>query len=104
MWQHGTTCITEWNRRQSQCENAFVVQCTTKRFPHWQWKQNENAYRCRRDISLVSNLPIGTSFGSWNISQSLPVKGATTNAFFVPIYRHPIISIGSRPSCSYSIK
>src|SRR5258707_5755122 len=38
-------------------------------------------HRCRRDISLVSNLPIGTSFGSWNISQSFPVKGATTNAF-----------------------
>src|SRR5260221_14669005 len=37
--------------------------------------------RCRRDISLVSNPPIGTSFGPWNISQSLPVKGATTNTF-----------------------
>src|SRR6266446_3500800 len=36
---------------------------------------------CRQDISLVYNLPIGTSFGPWNISQSLPVKGATTNAF-----------------------
>src|SRR5258708_36722142 len=36
---------------------------------------------CRRDISLVSNPPIGMSFGPWNISQSLPVKGATTNAF-----------------------
>src|SRR5258708_1149129 len=47
--------------------------------------------RCRWDISLVSNPPIGTSFGPWNISQSLPVKGATTNAFFVRIYRNPII-------------
>src|SRR5258708_15595362 len=37
---------------------------------------------CRRDISLVYNPPIGMSFGPWNISQSLPVKGATTNAFF----------------------
>ncbi len=36
---------------------------------------------CRWDISLVSNPPIGMSFGPWNISQSLPVKGATTNAF-----------------------
>src|SRR5258705_12067633 len=36
---------------------------------------------CRRDISLVSNPPIGMSFGPWNISQSLPVKGATTNVF-----------------------
>src|SRR5258708_5161417 len=31
---------------------------------------------CRWDISLVSNLPIGMSFGPWNV-----VKGATTNAF-----------------------
>src|SRR5260221_4962871 len=30
--------------------------------------------RCRQDISLVYNLPIGMSFGPWNISQSLPVK------------------------------
>src|SRR6266436_6867004 len=36
---------------------------------------------CRRDISLVSNPPIGTSFGPGNVSQSLPVKGATTNVF-----------------------
>src|SRR6266404_4966060 len=36
---------------------------------------------CRWDISLVSNPPIGMSFGPWNVSQSLPVKGATTNAF-----------------------
>src|SRR5260221_8604139 len=36
---------------------------------------------CRQDISLVSNPPIGMSFGPWNVSQSLPVKGATTNAF-----------------------
>ena len=24
------------HQRQSWCENAFVVQCTTKGFPHWQ--------------------------------------------------------------------
>src|SRR5258705_2805639 len=36
---------------------------------------------CRWDISLVSNRPIGMSFGPWNISQSLPVKGATTNVY-----------------------
>src|SRR5260221_14697659 len=36
---------------------------------------------CRQDISLVYNPPIGTSFGPWNISKSLPVKGATTNPF-----------------------
>src|SRR5258708_36255982 len=38
---------------------------------------------CRQDISLVSNPPIGMSFGPWNVSQSLPVKGATTNAFLL---------------------
>src|SRR5258708_3829952 len=47
--------------------------------------------RCRWDISLVYNPPIGMSFGPWNVSQSLPVKAATTNAFFVWIYRNPII-------------
>ena len=29
----------DWNamhRRQSWCENTFMVQCTTKGFPHWQ--------------------------------------------------------------------
>ena len=36
---------------------------------------------CRWDISSVSSLPTGTGFGPQNISQSLPVKGATTNAF-----------------------
>src|SRR5260221_23048 len=36
---------------------------------------------CRGDISFVFNPPIGARFGPWNISQSLPVKGATTNAF-----------------------
>src|SRR5260221_10724777 len=43
--------------------------------------------KCGRDISLVYNPPIGASFGPWNISQSLPVKGATTMLFCLDLQK-----------------
>src|SRR5258708_23287306 len=42
----------DWNamhRRQSWCENAFMVQCTMKGFPHW---QEQKVQRDQREMDM----------------------------------------------------
>ena len=43
---------------------------------------------CRRDISLVSNPPIGTSFGPWNITVIMSQESHYWNAFLIRIHFH----------------
>ena len=38
--------LTEQNQRQSQCENAFMVHCTMKWFPH-QWQKQNGSGNCQ---------------------------------------------------------
>ena len=49
---------------------------------------------CRQDISLVSNLPIGMSFGPWNVYCHYRPRMHHWNAFFAQISRIPFSKSG----------
>src|SRR5258707_9269585 len=47
------------------------------------WKMLELVSRCRRDISLVSNTPIGTGFGPQNITVIMSQESHHWHAFLI---------------------
>src|SRR5258708_32023582 len=49
---------------------------------------------CRWDISLISNLPIGTTFGLWSIHSHCRPRMQPLECFFVQISRNPFSKSG----------
>src|SRR5260370_41682171 len=55
---------------------------------------HQTATHCRWDISLISNLPIGMTFGLWSIHSHYRPRMQPLECFFVQISRNPFSKSG----------